>query len=59
MCKTISVNRSSYYKWKKRKRTLNRYKKIDRNYKTIGKTTNKHSVYGYHSFAKVIREQTG
>lgn len=56
----MSVNRSGYYKWKNRKGKLNRYEqdRIDLT-KLLKEQHQKHSVYGYHNLAKLIREETG
>ena len=60
MCEIMSINRSGYYKWKNRKGTLNRYEqnRIDLT-KLLEEQHKKHSVYGYHNLAKIIREETG
>lgn len=56
----MGVNRSGYYKWKKRKGTLNRYEK-DRQILTnlLFEAHNKHKSYGYHRLAAVIKRETG
>ena len=56
----MHVNRSGYYKWCKRKGTLNRYEK-DRKVlsKLILEEHQKHKSYGYHRIATVIRNTTG
>ena len=56
----MNVNRSGYYKWKKRQGTLNRYEQ-DRQVLTelLKETHAKHKSYGYHRLAAVIRNETG
>ena len=60
LCEMMSVNRSGYYKWKKRKGLLNQYEQ-DRKILTelLWEQHKKHSVYGYHNLAEKIREETG
>ncbi len=55
----MSVNRSGYYKWLKRKNTYNRYeeKRILLT-KLIKEMHSKHSTYGYHNIAQHIRDET-
>lgn len=56
----MSVNRSGYYKWKSRKGKLNRYEQNRLDLTSLLKEVHKkHSVYGYHNLAKVIRDETG
>lgn len=56
----MNVNRSGYYKWKKRQGTLNRYEQ-DRQVLTelLKETHAKHKSYGYHRLAAIIRQETG
>lgn len=60
LCKVMGVNRSGYYKWRKRRRTENRYIQ-DRRLLTelILERHQKHKVWGYHSIAASIRNDTG
>ena len=55
----MGVNRSSYYKWKKKKGNLNRYEQV-RNILTdlLKKTHLKYPSYGYHRLAKSISKFT-
>ena len=56
----MHVNRSGYYKWCKRKGTLNRYEKDRRILsELILEEHQKHKSYGYHRIATVIRNTTG
>ena len=55
----MELNRSGYYKWKKRKGTLNRYEQ--RRYILISllrKVHLKHPSYGYHRLAKILSKLT-
>lgn len=56
----MGVNRSGYYKWRKRQGTENRYIQ-DRRLLTelILERHQKHKVWGYHSIATSIRNDTG
>ena len=56
----MNINRSGYYKWKKRKNKSNRYEQ-DRNLLTelLKEGHKRHSTYGYHNLAALIREETG
>ncbi len=56
----MGVNRSGYYKWRKRQGTENRYIQ-DRRLLTelILERHQKHKVWGYHSIAASIRNDTG
>lgn len=56
----MDLNRSGYYKWIKRKDKPNRYEQ-DRIVLTnmIKEVHKKHSCYGYHKIATVIRSNTG
>lgn len=56
----MNVNRSGYYKWKKRKDYLNRYQK-DRRLLTelLNKVHLEHKSYGYHRLARIIKQETG
>ena len=56
----MNVNRSGYYKWCKRKGSLNRYEQ-DRKIlsELIQEIHLKHKSYGYHRIAAVIRTTTG
>ena len=56
----MNVNRSGYYKWCKRKGSLNRYEQ-DREIlsELIQEIHLKHKSYGYHRIAAVIRTTTG
>ena len=56
----MNVNRSGYYKWCKRKGSLNRYEE-DRKIlsELIQEVHVKHKSYGYHRIAAVIRRNTG
>ena len=60
LCKVMGVNRSGYYKWRKRQGTENRYNR-DRRLLTelILERHQKHKVWGYHSIATSIRNDTG
>ena len=60
LCKVMGVNRSGYYKWRKRQGTENRYIR-DRRLLTelILERHRKHKVWGYHSIATSIRNDTG
>ena len=60
LLKLMSVNRSGYYAWRKRRGKLNRYEqnRIDLT-KLLIEQHNKHKCYGYHNLAKKIREETG
>lgn len=60
LCKVMGVNRSGYYKWRKRQGTENRYIQ-DRRLLTelILERHQKHKVWGYHSIAASIRNDTG
>ena len=60
LCKVMGVNRSGYYKWRKRQGTANRYLQ-DRRLLTelILERHQKHKVWGYHSIAASIRNDTG
>ena len=60
LCKIMNVNRSGYYKWCKRKGSLNRYEE-DRKIlsELIQEVHMKHKSYGYHRIAAVIRRNTG
>ena len=60
LCKIMNVNRSGYYKWSKRKGSLNRYEE-DRKIlsELIHEVHMKHKSYGYHRIAAVIRRNTG
>ena len=56
----MSINRSGYYAWRKRRGTLNRYEqnRIDLT-KLLIEKHRKHKCYGYHNLAEKIREETG
>ena len=56
----MGVNRSGYYKWRKRQGTENRYIR-DRRLLTelILERHQNHKVWGYHSIAASIRNDTG
>lgn len=56
----MGVNKSGYYKWKKRQGTLNRYEK-DRLLLTslLEQEHKKHPSHGYHRLADDVFEQTG
>lgn len=56
----MDVNRSGYYKWKKRQGTLNRYEQ-DRQLliELLKEAHIKHKSYGYHRLATIIRRETG
>lgn len=58
LCTIMSVNPSGYYKWRKRKDTLNRYesKRVSLTM-LIKKVHEKYKSYGYHRIAAVIRKQ--
>ena len=60
LCKVMGVNRSGYYKWRKRQGTENRYIQ-DRRLLTelILERHQKHKVWGHHSIAVSIRNDTG
>ena len=60
LCKVMGVNRSGYYKWRKRQGTENRYIR-DRRILTemILERHQKHKVWGYHNIAASIRNDTG
>ncbi len=55
----LSINRSGYYKWKKRQNSVNRYEKY-RNILTpyVKNIHEKHRAYGYHAIASALREKT-
>lgn len=60
LCAIMGVNRSGYYKWRKRKDILNRYEQDRRLLTQL--LTEQHArfpSYGYHRLASVIRAQTG
>ena len=56
----MDVNRSGYYKWKKRKGKKNRYE-TDRIIlkEEIEEEHKRHPSYGYHRLAAMIRINTG
>ena len=56
----MNINRSGYYKWKNRKDKPNRYEQ-DRELLTrlLKEGHKRHSTYGYHNLAALIREETG
>lgn len=56
----MEVNRSGYYKWKKRQGTKNQYE-LDRItlIELLQIEHKKHPSYGYHRLASVIRKGTG
>lgn len=55
----MGCNRSGYYKWKKRKGTLNRYEQRRTELiNLLRKAHSKHPSYGYHRLAKVISSFT-
>ncbi len=58
--KLMSINRSGYYAWRKRRGKLNRYEqnRIDLT-KLLIEKHQKHKCYGYHNLAEKIREETG
>lgn len=58
--KYLGLNRSGYYKWIKRKGIKTQYE-LDRICLTelLKQAHQKHKVYGYHSLAALIRNQTG
>ncbi|MEE1038350.1 MAG: hypothetical protein U0K95_04210 [Eubacterium sp.] len=60
LCTIMGVNRSSYYNWKARKGSKNRYEK-DREMLTelLTEVYKKHRSYGYHRLAAVIKRETG
>ena len=60
LCRIMGVNRSGYYKWRRRKGKLNRYEK-DRIELTrlLRSAHKKHPSYGYHRLAYEVFEQTG
>ena len=53
----MSVKRSGYYAWKKRKGRLNRYEQ-DRQLLTqlLLEQHKKHKCYGYHNLAQKVKE---
>lgn len=60
LCKYFEVSRSGYYKYLKRKGTLNRYEMNREDLKTlIIPIHDKHTIYGYRNLAKNIRNRTG
>ena len=60
LCRQMNVNRSGYYKWCARRGVKNRYEK-DREILTglLREVHQKHSSYGYHRLAHMVRIQTG
>ena len=60
LCKLLDINRSGYYKWLKRKGTLNRYQKdrIELT-KLLKDAHQKHPSYGYHRLAHLVFKETG
>ena len=60
LCKSVGLSRSGYYKWLKRKGTLNRYQN-DRILlcNMIKKYHNNHKSWGYRHIAAEIRKDTG
>lgn len=60
LCKVMGVNRSGYYKWRKRQGTDNRYVQNRRLLtELILERHQKHKVWGYHNIAASIRKDTG
>ena len=60
LCEVMNVNRSGYYKWKKRKDIPNRYEQT-RNLltKSLREQHMKHKAAGYHRLAYYVRKETG
>ena len=60
LCKVMGINRSGYYKWRKRQGTENRYAQNRRLLtELILERHQKHKVWGYHNIAASIRNDTG
>lgn len=60
LCNHLKVSRSGYYKWIKRKGTLNRYQLNRKSLEVLVKNVHsKHKVYGYRNIAENIRNETG
>lgn len=56
----MDVNRSGYYKWRKRQGTVNRYVQNRRDLtKLLIEEHKKHKAYGYHALARNIFRNTG
>ena len=60
LCRIMGLNRSGYYKWKKRQGTLNRYEK-NRIALTeqLRNAHEKHPSHGYHRLAESVFRKTG
>ena len=60
LCVLMGVNRSGYYKWRRRKANPNRYEQ-DRQLliKLLSEQHSRFPSYGYHRLAAVVRAETG
>ncbi|GKI14061.1 transposase [Oscillospiraceae bacterium] len=60
LCRIMDLNRSGYYKWKKRQGQLNRYEKDRICLTELLKAAHaKHPSYGYHRLAEAVFQETG
>ena len=60
LCEVMSVNKSGYYKWKKRQNNPNRYERVRKELtELIIGEHNKHPSYGYHRLSIEILKNTG
>jgi transposase InsO family protein len=60
LCEVMGVNRSGYYKWRKRQGTDNRYVQNRRLLtELILERHQNHKAWGYHNIAASIRKETG